>query len=442
MHGNRLTPRTADGTRVGGAGVALSNSLGRKTVWRACWLVVAAASVTALGILPAAAETREIGPDTDFCAAANALAPGDELRLGPGDYQAGCTIRNGGTRGAPIIIRAGDPSDPPRLVFAAKTNNVVNVAASSVVLRGLHFGPTQTDVDGVRIRSGDDITVDGCVFDEIGGVAIAAQATTHRLTLSNNEIRRSKTTPVYIGCHDGLGCRVTEAVIAGNHIEGVQAPPDQVGYGIQVKLNSAALIRDNVIIDTKGPGIMVYGSRDPTLMSSVERNFVASSRTSSGIVVGGGPAVVMNNIVVRNAQSGIALEDYDRRGLLRRIVVSNNTVYGAVAAGISVPASQMLDAKLLYNASHSLAGTALPGPRAGIIALGNVDCRSAVCFVDPLAMNFAPMEGSPLIGRALEGADVPRDDFFGSPRPPLAAVGAIESGGSDRTVTGKKPRAN
>jgi Right handed beta helix region len=426
------------------AGVGPSNEPPHRIVWRACSLALAATSVVILAVLPsrAAGETREIGPDTDFCAAANALAPGDELVLGPGDYQAGCTIRNGGTRGAPIVIRASDPANPPQLVFTAKTNNVVNVAANAVVLRGLHFGPTQTDVDGVRIRSGDDITVDSCVFTEIGGVAIVANASTQRLTLSNNEIRRSKTTAVYLGCHDGAGCRVTDAVVEGNHIEGVQAPYDQIGYGIQVKLNSAAVIRDNVIIDIKGPGIMVYGARDPALTSTVARNFVASSRTSSGIVVGGGPAVVVNNIAVRNAQSGIALEDYGKRGLLRRIVLSNNTVYGGVEAGISVPATQMLDAKLLYNASHSLAGTALPGPRAGIIALGNIDCRSAPCFADPLAMNFTPMAGSPLIGRALQGVDVPREDFFGVARPPLAAVGAIESGGSDRAVTGKKPRVN
>ncbi len=405
--------------------------------------VVSIAAVIVVAVAPlSSGETRDIGSETDFCAAVNALAPGDELRLSPGDYAAGCTVRNGGTRDAPIIIRASDPTNRPRLVFTAKTNNVLNIAANSVVLRGLHFGPTQTDVDGVRVRSGDDITVDDCVFVEIGGVAIVANASTQRLTLSNNDIRRSKTTAVYLGCHDGVGCRVTDAVIEGNHIEAVTAPFGQIGYGIQVKLNSTALVRDNVIVDTKGPGIMVYGSRDPGLTSTVERNFVASSRTSSGIVVGGGPAVVANNIVVRTAQSGIALENYDGRGLLRHIVVSNNTVYGGAGGGITVPATPALDAKLLYNASHSLTGPALPSPRAGIIALGNVDCRWLPCFVDPLAMDFAPMEGSALTGRALQGPDVPRDDFFGTLRPPLASAGAVQNGGSGRAVQGKKPRVN
>jgi hypothetical protein len=40
----------------------------------------------------------------------------------------------------------------------------------------------------------------------------------------------------------------------------VDAQEDEVGYGLQVKLNSTAVIRDNVIVDTKGPGIMVYGA--------------------------------------------------------------------------------------------------------------------------------------------------------------------------------------
>ena len=138
----------------------------------------------------------------------------------------------------------------------------------------------------------------------------------------------------------------------------------------------------------------------------------------------------------------LALEDYDRRGLLRRIVVSNNTVYGGAAGGITVPATQMLDAKLLYNAAHSLTGASLPAPRAGIIALGNVDCRLVPCFADPLAMDFAPMEGSALVGRALQGPDVPSDDFFGAPRPALAAAGAVQNGDLGRAVTGKKPRVH
>ena len=53
------------------------------------------------------------------------------------------------------------------------------------------------------------------------------------------------------------------------------------GYGIEVKLNTGGVVRDNVIIDTKGPGIMVYGARDLVTVSVVERNFTRGSRTSS-----------------------------------------------------------------------------------------------------------------------------------------------------------------
>src|SRR5262249_60454443 len=108
---------------------------------------------------------------------------------------------------------------------------------------------------------------------------------------------------------------------------------------MQVKLNSVAVIRDNVVVKTKGPGIMVYGSRDLLTRTVVERNFVTASRSSSGIVIGGGPVVVRNNIAVGNADYGIVLENYHRRGLLRGIVVARNTAYGDLKGAIG-PAAE------------------------------------------------------------------------------------------------------
>jgi len=44
----------------------------------------------------------------------------------------------------------------------------------------------------------------------------------------------------------------------------------EIGYGIQVKLNSIGIIRDDVIINTKGPGIMVYDASDLEKINVVE----------------------------------------------------------------------------------------------------------------------------------------------------------------------------
>ena len=66
-------------------------------------------------------------------------------------------------------------------------------------------------------------------------------------------------------------------------------------------MNSHGVLRHNVIVDTKGPGIMVYGARDLVLTIVIERNFVARSRSASAIVLGSGPAIVRNNVVVSGA---------------------------------------------------------------------------------------------------------------------------------------------
>ena len=92
-------------------------------------------------------------------------------------------------------------------------------------------------------------------------------------------------------------------MVERNLIDGVTTPYDAnaIGYGVQIKLNSFATIRDNSIYRTKGPGIMVYGSNQGGQASLLEGNYVEGSMQEGGIVIGGGPAVVRNNILVGNA---------------------------------------------------------------------------------------------------------------------------------------------
>jgi Right handed beta helix region len=382
-----------------------------------------------LCVLPSArpASSAEVGPGADWCAAVGALAPGEELVLRPGDYPGGCTIRRDGAPGAPLVIRAKDPDAPTRIVYTQRESNVLNLHASHVTIRGLRFGPTLADIDAIRIYAGHDITIEDCRFADLGGIAVVSNHTSiHSLVVRSNRIVRSNATAMYFGCHDGTWCTATGLEIERNYIDGVEAPSDQIGYGIEVKLNSTAAIRDNVIVDTKGPGIMVYGARDPAQLSIVERNLVIGSRTSSAIVVGGGPAIVRNNIATRSAESGIALENYGGRGLLRGVVLAHNTVYGNHEAGIGVPPAGRLEVTIANNAVHALPGTpALPSPtRPGVLSVGNVACASRRCFADPGARDFSPLALGP--AAALQGAWLPRDDYFGRRRSTPSTPGAIE----------------
>ena len=289
------------------------------------------------------------------------------------------------------------------------------------------FGPTKPDIDAVRIYAGSDITIEDCRFQGIGGIAVVANhASSARVVVRRNEIIQSRATAMYFGCHDGIHCTASDLLIERNYIRGVEATESEVGYGIQVKVNSTATIRDNVIVDTKGPGIMVYGASDLSRISLVERNFVAGSRTSSAIVLGGGPAIVRNNVVTTSGEAGIGLEDYQRRGLLRGVVVAHNTIYANARGGILVPAQGLLDVKIVNNAAHARAGTPpFPARRPGILSLGNVDCSALPCFTDPDQRDFSPLA----IRRGSLVAEpwIPPDDYFGRRRDIPPTAGALET---------------
>jgi hypothetical protein len=387
-----------------------------------------AAVLLALTALVSPARAREIGPGPAWCSEINGLAPGEELVLRPGTYDGPCAIRRSGRPGQPITVRGAAGAPAPRIRYDGATSNVLDVHADHVTIRGLEIGPTRPDVDAVRFHGTGGLVVEDCHFEGVGGIVVSANRRSARgITVRRNLIRNSRATAMYFGCHDGLSCAVSDLLVEGNRIETVRSRGHAVGYGIQVKLNSIAIVRDNRILDPQGPGIMVYGAADGLGTSVVERNLVAGSLRSSGIVVGGGPVLVRNNIVVANAEAGIAVEDYGRRGLLRGIIVMHNTVAGNGRSGIDT-AGTLQDVSILNNAVDPRVGTsALPAPRAGLRLAGNIDCTSGGCFADARHGDFSPLPGGRLrSGPAAEDAPALSDDFWGRPRDEAPTAGAIE----------------
>jgi len=381
-------------------------------------------------LAPSHAAAREIGPEANLCAEIEALPAEEELVLAPGEYQGPCAIRRGGEPGAPLVIRAADPERRPRIVYGGPNANVFEVRASHITIRGLEFGPSQSGVDAIRIFAANDVTIEECHFTQLGGIAIvASHASVRGLVVRRNVIRESLATAMYFGCHDGFSCTVTGLVVEGNFINGVKAPESEIGYGLEVKLNSMGMIRDNIVVNTKGPGIMVYGSSNTTSVSFVERNVVIGSRKSSGIVVGGGPAIVRNNVAASNDEAGIAVEDYKKRGLLRGIFIANNTVYKNGAGGITVPQTGVSGVTIVNNAAHAGGTTrAYPTPKTGLRLAGNIDCTTLPCFANPEREDFSPDAGSLLRGAGVLWTDtwMPREDFFGVRRSMPPTAGAIE----------------
>jgi hypothetical protein len=147
----------------------------------------------------------------------------------------------------------------------------------------------------------------------MGGIAIVtSHASIKGLIVRRNTITNSVSTAMYFGCHDGAACTASELLIEKNFIRDITARESEIGYGIQVKLNSFGTIRDNVVINTNGPGIMVYGANDLNQLTIIERNFVAGSGSHRNC--DREACNVRNNVVVDNGEGGVGLEDYGRRG--------------------------------------------------------------------------------------------------------------------------------
>src|SRR5262249_38888001 len=159
------------------------------------------------------------------------------------------------------------------------------------------------EIGAIRLIEGRDVTLADNVFEDVGGIVLTVNHTTTRdIVVQGNTILRSRSTAMYFGCHDGEWCRLSRLVVERNYIHGVRAARGSTATAIQYTLNPTPVTRHNVIADTKGPGIMVYGARDSAQASLIEANFVTGSRRSSAIVVGGGPVVVRNNIATSSAE--------------------------------------------------------------------------------------------------------------------------------------------
>jgi len=370
-----------------------------------------------MAVSVAVAATVEIAPGEDWCSAANSAAAGDEIVLGDGEHAGPCTLRADG-----ITVR-GDGSTPT-IVYPGASSNVIDVEASDLTLSDLRFGPTQPNIDAVKIKSGDGVRIAGCVFERVGGISIAANSSDSvGMEIVDNHFDDLQATGIYLGCHDG-SCRAVDFLIADNLIDGVVS--SGVGYGMETKLNSAGVIRDNVIHDTQGPGIEVYGAEALDAVTVVERNYVVGSTNNGALEIGGGPAVVRNNIVVGGNAAGIYAYDYGGRGLQREVQILGNTVIGTVGEAIRVSSWGAGNGLVIANNAAWQAsgyGPALPSDLPGVDMTANTTCDGS-CWVDASAGDYTPVG----LGPGASGYDM-AVDFCGALRADPPLQGAVELDG-------------
>ncbi len=297
----------------------------------------------------------EVYPGDNYRAIYSQLKPGDHLVFHEGTYSGSAgTMPTSGTREKPIVIRGyGNGEERPVLFLESSGSNLLQIYASHLVLEFLEFQSKYTYAIRIGASSAgskfENITIKNCMFYESGGGDISANASVEydSIHILNNYFIGPKKTPIYIGQHDGKA-KVTNFLFKGNVIDGSQIFGDNIiGYGIQLKLNvTGGIIENNYISGTKGPGIMVYGAEDSSSVNAniIRNNIVIGSRENPGIIAGGGPAVITDNVTF-GCNGGIAVQNYGGRNLLYNIILNNNTAvlddnYGISMGNMSAITSQ------------------------------------------------------------------------------------------------------
>lgn len=201
----------------------------------------------------------DVGNDAELRSALGKLEPGAVVRIAPGNYRGGVSLREvNGKDEAPIVIRAMDPKRPPvfekgttafhlsgcsfvtlsDLVARGFPGNGINVddgggkgaAARGITLRNLKIldtGP-RGNHDGLKMSGVDDFLVTGCLIEGWGGSGIDM-----------------------VGCHDGV---VENCVFRGK--EGFSQ-----SNGVQMKGGSRGIIvRNNRFHHAGQRGVNIGGS--------------------------------------------------------------------------------------------------------------------------------------------------------------------------------------
>ena len=83
----------------------------------------------------ASAVTRETRPDEDWCETAQTLHPGDELVFEAGEYAGPCSLTQGGTAEAPVVLRAKDAQRRPRIVYGGRESDAVDILDVPLITR-------------------------------------------------------------------------------------------------------------------------------------------------------------------------------------------------------------------------------------------------------------------------------------------------------------------
>ncbi len=396
---------------------------------------------------PCAAQIN-LGPSDDVESALNALSPGDEVILADGMYTLSgrFSFTAVGEAGNEIVIRAADGATP-HFRRPDASQNIWDIDVQHVIIRGLTFSGGSA---GIRVEAASYLTIEDCEIFDTADVALRMNDTSEGQTYESVRILRNDIHDtggtgegMYLGCNND-GCRLANALIAGNYVHGTNGASVSQGDGIELKLGSyGCVIRDNVIHDTGYPCILGYGANGNGAPNLVEGNVMWGCGEHA--IQWAADATIQNNIILGAVGNGIASQMH-QGATPSNLRIVHNTVLAPNNDALSVRGATGA-VLVANNALYAMSGRAffVNGDSSMITSLGNVGVGAqqgisggftagdiGADFVSASFSGGLPNDVFPTSGGGLAGAgdvgEVIAADFNGTDRMGVADVGAYALG--------------
>jgi len=277
----------------------------------------------------------------------DSLEPGDELVLEAGTYSdpRRLQITQRGTKEKPIIIRAAKGAKVIIKRPDARQNSINLAGCQYLIIKGIEI--TGGDA-AIRIgKRGEHpakfITIENLHIHHIGGVAITANypgEIYEGLTFRHNHIHHTggHGEAFYLGSNnkpDGsTNGYVFNCVVENNYIHDLKGGTVSQGDGIELKDGSYGnIIRDNVIHDTNYPGIIVYDT-DGKAPNIIERNAIWN--TGDHGIQAAADAIIRNNVIFDTKGEGIHCRNH-QSAIVGNLTIVHNTILTKTPIRIVAP---------------------------------------------------------------------------------------------------------
>jgi hypothetical protein len=325
---------------------------------------------------------------------------------------------SGGSTGGGIYAHA------PAGIVEIWNSRIISNTASASSTEASQYGPG----GGLYVAYGAVTLRRNTIQDNVGSVVhsgsggIRFQGVTSA-TVTANTIAGNKACLGDYWCAGG-GMEISDSsqvLVADNHIEGNWAA-DKAGYGggVYVYLSDVHMTGNTIVGNTTGEwhghggGVAILSTIPVTLSNNViAHNEAGTDGGGVSVIRYGAPAseaVLVNNTIAHNGDTGIAATGYASITLRNNIVVGHTTGITETEAHPGTPPEVTIaaDTNLFWNSDDPIVGA------------------SAIRENPRLRPNLSPSAGSPAIDA---GLDIPwlATDIAGNPRVPGAYdIGAFE----------------